>query len=282
LDRALGGMAAGNLLVLAGASAQGKTAIAIQIAEHVARGGEPVGICELEMSSSQIAQRLLAYHSRVSVQKQRRGELDQLVDWPRYTEAAADLSTLPIWLDDTPGQTLGDIRRVARRWVRRQGIKLLIVDHLLLMRGDRKNGRAVEVGDNINGLKSLGKELGIPVMVLTQLMKQRTDRDNPRPTLNDLRETGSIEEAADVVMFVFREEYYLARQEPTRRNEEAEDKFNARYERWREQLEQAYGLAEILIGKNRSGATRTVKTYWDAELTRFSDFAQSDRLPEGY
>ena len=281
VDKALGGMAAGDLIVLAGASSQGKTSWLIQVADFLATRGEPVGICELEQTAPQLAQRILAHYSGVSVHRQRRGEIDPLIGWPAYVSAAERVSAMPIYIDDTPAMGLSDIRRQAHRWRARHGIKLLAIDHLQLMRGDRREGRRLEIDDFADGLKSLAKELDIPILLLSQMNRAIALRDSKRPILSDLRESAGIEQAADVVLFLFREEYYLAQNEPTRRLEESDDKFNTRYESWRQQLENALGLADCIIAKNRSGPIKTVRTYWDGESMRFDNYVGPERLPMG-
>ena len=148
------------------------------------------------------------------------------------------------------------------------------------MRGERREGRRLEIDDFADGLKSLAKELEIPILLLSQLNRALAGRDNKRPVLSDLRESGSIEASADVVLFIFREEYYLAQNEPTIRDGEADDKFNSRYDRWQQQLERAAGVADVILAKNRHGATKTVRTVWRADLMRLDNLAWTDRAAE--
>lgn len=280
LDAALGGLAPGDLIVLPAAPSMGKTSLLLEIGNYLARNDEPVGICELEQSAPQLAQRLLAREADVSVSKQRGGNLDPMYEWPRYLKAAERVAPLPIYIDDTPAMSLADIRRQARRWRSRHGIKLLAIDHLQLMRGDRKEGRRLEIDDFADGLKSLAKELDIPILLLSQLNRALAQRDNKRPVLSDIRESGSVEAAADVVMFIYREEYYLAQSEPARRDGEADDRYNDRYDRWKERLEAMLGVAEIIIAKNRHGATKTVRLHWDGAMMSFDNYIGPERLPQ--
>jgi replicative DNA helicase len=242
----------------------------------------PVGYSSLEESALQVSRKILATRSGVSVDRQRRGEVN-MIEWPRLQDATAALSRLPLYIDDTPAMDLSRISARARRWRERDGIQLLVVDHMHLMRSLSRRAsenRVQELSEYSAGLKVLAKELDIPVLALCQLSRAVEQRDNKRPQLSDLRESGSLEQDADVAMFVYREEYYLARAEPTKRDNERDDAFNDRYERWKERCEQTYGLAEIIIGKNRSGPVGIVRVQFDGEMMQFGNYIGPEYLPE--
>lgn len=282
LDGKIGGFEAPDLIVLAGRPAMGKTSIAVQIAEYNALRGYPIGLCELDQSGAQLGQRILAARAGVPTQKLRRGDLD-LVQWQRAVDAAGELRSLPLYVDDTPKMTAASVRARARQWHRDYGICMLVVDHLQAMAGAQggRGDRRLEIDDFLTTLKSIGKELGIPVMVLSQLVRSSEQRDNRRPQLADLRESGAIEQDADIVLFVHREEYYLGREEPARRSNEDETKFNNRHDQWREACERAHGQAEVIIGKQRQGAVGTVRLHWEGEIQRFNNWIGPENLPAG-
>lgn len=278
LDERIGGLEAGDVIVLGGRPGQGKTSLAIGIAEHLARRGCAVGLCELDQSSTQLGQRVLAARISVPTQRLRRGDLS-MVEWDAAVKAAGDLRSLPLYLDDSARMTVATIRARAREWKRRYSIALLIVDQLQSM-GDRSaQDRRREIDSYMTGLKALAKELGIPILILSQLTRASEQRDNRRPQLADLRESGSIEQDADVVLFVHREEYYLLRDEPARRVGEKEEKFNDREEQWKDACEKVRGLAEIIVAKQRQGGLGTVKLTWRGETQEFENYAGLDRLP---
>jgi replicative DNA helicase len=296
LDKKLGGLHPSDLVVLAGRTAMGKTAFATNIALNAAKAYKPartpdgrvitedgavVGFFSLEMSAEQLATRILAEESGVSSDRIRRGEVSR-DDFDRFVRASQQLAALRLFIDDTPALTVSALRTRSRRLMRQQGLGLIIVDYLQLLRPSSQvrviENRVQEVADITRGLKALAKELDVPVLALSQLSRAVEQREDKRPMLADLRESGSIEQDADVVMFLFREEYYKSR-EPIRGPDETEDKFDRRYEAWKEELEKVHGIGEIIIAKQRHGPIGTIKLRFDAQTTRFDNFAVSDHLP---
>ena len=287
LDRQLGGMHRSDLIILAGRPSMGKSALAANIAFHMAKKfkrerddngiektveGGVVGFFSLEMSSEQLATRLLAEHSGVPSHKIRRGDITA-EQYEHIRDSADEISRLPLHLDDTGGLSIGALSARARRLKRMVGLDMVVVDYLQLLTGgagmNNQTNRVQEVSMITQGLKALAKELDIPVLALAQLSRQVEQRDDKRPQLSDLRESGSIEQDADVVMFVFREEYYVARSEPTEGTEE--------HLKWQEEMENLHGKAEIIVGKQRHGPIGTVKLSFNPELTKFGDLVQDDR-----
>jgi replicative DNA helicase len=296
LDKKLGGLHPSDLLILAGRPSMGKTALATNIAFNAAREYKPartpdgrtvaedgavVGFFSLEMSAEQLAMRILAEESGVSSDRIRRGDVSH-EDFDKFVRASHQLAALRLFIDDTPALSVSALRTRARRLMRQQGLGLIIVDYLQLLRASNQvrviENRVQEVSDITRGLKALAKELGVPVLALSQLSRAVEQREDKRPMLADLRESGSIEQDADVVMFIFREEYYKSR-EPLRGPDEADDKFDKRYQAWKEELERVHGIGEIIIAKQRHGPIGTVKLRFDAQTTKFEDFAAPDHLP---
>lgn len=281
LDRKLGGLQKSDLVILAGRPSMGKTALATNIAFSAARSfydtegkeGAAVAFFSLEMSSEQLATRLLGEHASVPSDKIRRGEIKQ-EDFSKFLEATKILSRAPLYIDDTPGLAVAGLRTRARRLKRLvPHLGLIVIDYLQLLHGTarRDDNRVQEVSEITRGLKALAKELDVPVLALSQLSRAVEMREDKRPQLADLRESGSIEQDADVVMFVYREEYYHARSEPTRRQDESDEKFNSRHQRWMERGEEIRNIAEVLIAKQRHGPIGTVELHFDGPFTRFSD-----------
>ena len=275
----------------------GKTALATNIGFNAARAYRPgrdpagkaiaedgavIGFFSLEMSAEQLATRILSEESGVSSNNIRKGEVSH-EDFDRFVQASQRLSSLPFFVDDTPALSIAGLRTRARRLLRQQGLSLILVDYLQLLRGDDagSENRVQEISEITRGLKALAKELNVPVIALSQLSRAVEQRDDKRPMLSDLRESGSIEQDADVVMFVFREEYYLSRGEPARRPEESDERYNLRYEDWKTRLEQVHGTAEVLIAKQRHGPIGKVTLRFSHETTKFENFVGSDRLPDG-
>ncbi len=291
LDRQLGGLHPSDLLILAGRPAMGKTALVTNIAFHVATsqpvkdGQRPVvAFFSLEMSAEQLAARVLSETTEISSEKIRRGELSN-DDFQKLVQSSQELETAPLFIDDTPAITISAMRTRARRLKRQQGLSLIVVDYLQLMRpaaGQRPENRVQEISSITQGLKAIAKELDVPVVALSQLSRAVEQREDKRPVLADLRESGSIEQDADVVMFVFREEYYLAKAEPVQRAEESDDKYHERVDQWQERCNKAYGKAEVIIGKQRHGPTGTVTMHFHGPTTKFSDFIPEDHLPERF
>ncbi|HMD63594.1 MAG TPA: replicative DNA helicase [Stellaceae bacterium] len=296
LDRKLGGLHPSDLVVLAGRPSMGKTALATNIAFYAARNYRPaaapearkaaedgavVGFFSLEMSAEQLATRILAEESGVSSDRIRRGDVSH-EDFDKFVQASQQLAALKLFIDDTPALTVAALRTRARRLKRQQGLGLIVIDYLQLLRPSNQargqENRVQEISEITRGLKTLAKELNVPVLALSQLSRAVEQREDKRPMLADLRESGSIEQDADVVMFIFREEYYLSR-EPTRRPDEAESKFSERYQEWRERLEKVHGLGEIIVAKQRHGPIGSVKLRFDAETTKFDNYMAPDHLP---
>ena len=282
LDRKLGGLHRSDLLILAGRPSMGKTSLATNIAFNIARAyrrgtlpdgtegavnGGVVGFFSLEMSAEQLAARVLSEAAQVPSEQIRRGDMTE-DEFRRFVEAAKTLETCPLYIDDTPALPIAQLAARARRLKRTHGLDVLFVDYLQLCRaGGRAENRVNEVSEITQGLKAIAKELDIPVVALSQLSRQVESRDDKRPQLSDLRESGSIEQDADVVMFVFREEYYREREKPGDHDLEAMAK-------WQAVMEQVHGKAEVIIGKQRHGPIGSVEMAFEGRFTRFSDLAR--------
>jgi replicative DNA helicase len=288
LDIKLGGLHPSDLLILAGRPSMGKTALATNIAFNAARAyrtettetgtkkvidGAVVAFFSLEMSADQLATRILAERTEIDSHRFRQGELNQ-EEFDRLVEVSMELHSLPLYIDDTPALSVSAVRTRARRLSRTHGLGMIVIDYLQLLSGSpgkRSENRVQEVSEITRGLKALAKELNVPVLALSQLSRSVEQREDKRPQLSDLRESGSIEQDADVVMFVFREQYYLERAEPGRRPEEAEDKFNTRYADWHKRLSEVTNTAETIIAKQRHGPVGTVRLFFDGRYTKFAD-----------
>jgi replicative DNA helicase len=288
LDRDLGGLQRSDLVIIAGRPGMGKTALATNIAFNIARvyqgekqpdgtiktvNGGIVGFFSLEMSAEQLATRIIAEQSGVPSFKIRRGSITE-PDFYKITEAAREIQTIPFHIDQTGGISIAQLAARARRLKRQRGLDVLVVDYIQLLSGSSKKGdsRVQEVTEITTGLKALAKELDVPILALSQLSRQVESRDDKRPQLSDLRESGSIEQDADVVMFVFREEYYLKNKEPKVGTEE--------HIKWMSDMDQVHGKAEVIIGKQRHGPTGTVQLAFQADVTRFADLADEHKLPD--
>lgn len=284
LDNKLGGLHPSDLYILAGRPSMGKTALAVNIgfnsakayAESGGKEGAITAIFSLEMSSDQLAGRILADQASISGDSMRKGTLKE-DDFRRFVEASQKLAQVPLFIDDTPALSIGAVRTRARRLKRQHGLGLLIIDYLQLLRGSTSSGenRVQEVSEITRGLKAIAKELEIPVVALSQLSRSVESRDDKRPQLSDLRESGSIEQDADCVMFVYREEYYLAREEPAQRGNESAEKFNERYEHWSTRLQESASVAEAVVAKQRHGPIGIVRMHFDSQYIRFSDLDQT-------
>jgi replicative DNA helicase len=291
-----GGLHGSDLIILAGRPGMGKTALGTNIAFNTARrylqdmedgiapeksAGAGVAFFSLEMSADQLATRILAEQSGISSEALRMGKISQQ-DFRNLARAAGELETLPLYIDDTPGLTIAALRTRARRMKRQRGIGLVVVDYLQLLQGTGRSSdnRVQEISEISRGLKTLAKELGVPVLALSQLSRAVEQREDKRPQLSDLRESGSIEQDADIVLFIYREEYYVAAHEPKRPIEGDDSKIFESYEQWQRDMERVYQLAELIVAKQRHGATGKVKLKFEAKITRFSDHADADYLPE--
>jgi replicative DNA helicase len=232
------------------------------------------------MSADQLATRILAESSGISGESLRMGKISQQ-DFRNLARAAAELEQLPLYIDDTPGLTIAALRTRARRLKRQRGIDLIIVDYLQLLSGggrSNESNRVQEISEISRGLKQLAKELHVPVIALSQLSRQVEARENKRPILSDLRESGSIEQDADIVLFVYREEYYVHFQKPKEASLESGDSSAdvAAFEDWQMKMSRVHGIAEVVVAKQRHGSTGTVPVKFDAKITRFSDLADSN------
>jgi replicative DNA helicase len=292
LDGKMGGLQPSDLIVLAGRPSMGKTALATNIAFNVARAraesltaksellpddpshdGAVVGFFSLEMSSEQLATRILSEQAGIPSEKIRRGMINE-DEFRELVTVSQRMASIPLYIDQTGGISIAQLAARARRLKRQHGLGLLVVDYLQLMTGMSKRGdnRVQEVSEITNGLKALAKELNVPIIALSQLSRAVEQRDDKRPQLSDLRESGSIEQDADIVMFVYREEYYLERTKPAEGTIEFQD--------WQSKMSIISGKAEVIIGKQRHGPIGTVQLQFDGSVTRFSDLAREQYMPE--
>ncbi len=293
LDKKLGGLHKSDLIIIAGRPSMGKTALGTNIAFNcaikyreekdqyeninVVDGGK-VAFFSLEMSSEQLATRILAEQTRISGDKMRKAELNK-DDFNKIAKKSSELEKLNLIIDDNPVLTIPTLRARARRLKRMHNIDLIIIDYLQLMSSssnNRNDGRVQEISEITRGLKSIAKELNIPVIALSQLSRQVEQREDKRPQLADLRESGTIEQDSDVVIFIYRESYYLERMEPIRKPEEDDIKYNERVSRWQQLNDESYNKAEIIIAKQRHGPIGSIKMQFDANYTKFSDLTNKD------
>jgi replicative DNA helicase len=289
LDNKLGGLQRSDLIILAGRPSMGKTALVTNIAYNVAKAyrgerqadgtmktmdGGVVGFFSLEMSSEQLATRILAEQAEISSEKIRRGMIDEN-EFRKLSEVASEMSRIPLYIDQTGGITIAQLSARARKLKRQHGLDLLVVDYLQLLAGSKASSsanRVQEITEITTGLKALAKELVVPIIALSQLSRQVEQREDKRPQLSDLRESGSIEQDADVVMFVFREEYYVERTKPAEGTPEFAD--------WMTKMSQVSGKAEVIIGKQRHGPVGTVELAFEGQYTRFGNLARDYMVPE--
>lgn len=297
MDGRLGGLHPSDLIILAGRPSMGKTSLATNIAFNAAKlyreevdavgqkkavDGALVAFFSLEMSAEQLATRILAEQAEISSHKIRQGEMSN-DEFERLVVAAQELHRLPLFIDDTPALSISAVRTRSRRLKRQHGLGLIVLDYLQLLRGSgaHSENRVQEISEITRGLKALAKELSVPVIALSQLSRAVEQREDKRPQLADLRESGSIEQDADVVMFVYREQYYLERAEPGRRPEESEEKYNDRYQSWHTRLMEVVNTAEVIIAKQRHGPVGTVRLSFQGEFTKFGNLeTHHDMAPE--
>jgi len=290
LDQKLGGLQPSDLIILAGRPSMGKTSLGTNIAFNVAKNSafedsdvdseskkrnNSVAFFSLEMSSEQLATRILSEESRVISSDIRRGRISEL-DYDKIVSASKDIQDLNIFIDDTPALSINAIRARARRIKRMHSLDLIIVDYLQLVRpttGYKSFGRVEEVTEVTQGLKALAKELNVPVLALSQLSRAVEQREDKKPQLSDLRESGSIEQDADVVLFIYREEYYLENAQPKLSDVVA-------HTNWQALMDEIHGVADIIIGKQRHGPTGSLKLAFDRSFTKFGDFIDKTHLPE--
>jgi len=286
LDQVMGGLHPSDLVILAGRPSMGKTALATNIAFNAAYDykfeiddngkkrvldGAVVGYFSLEMSAEQLAARILSEQSQIASDKMRRGTLTN-DEFDKLVIASQQLHQLPIFIDDTPALSVSALRTRARRLKRNEEVGLIVVDYLQLMEGSAmSDNRVQEISEITRGLKTLAKELDVPVLALSQLSRAVEQREDKRPQLSDLRESGTIEQDADVVSFIFRQAYYDERSEPVQRAEESLEKFTTRHSEWEERKEQNRFIAELIIGKQRHGPTGTTRLHFNGMYTRFGD-----------
>ena len=281
LDALLGGLHPSDLIIVAGRPGMGKTALATNMAFYAARlwakdkadgtepkRGAPVLLFSLEMAASQLSARILSEQTEIEMRKIRTGRFTD-GEWDRFVHTAQVLGDLPLYIDDTGGISIAQIAARARRLKREKHIGMIVVDYLQLVEpSKRAENRVQEISEVTKGFKALAKELSVPVIALSQLSRGVDNRDDKRPVLSDLRESGSIEQDADVVMFVYREEYYLKSREP--------EAGTADYDQWVEKLERVHNRAEVLVEKHRHGPTNKVELFFDDRFTRFSNLAAPD------
>jgi len=290
LDRIMGGLQPSDLIIIAGRPGMGKTALATNIGYNVARAwrgevkadghtvtanGGIVGFFSLEMSAEQLATRIVAEQTGIPSNQIRRGGISE-ADFERIKDHSIELQGLPFYVDETGGLSVAQLAARARRLKRQRGLDLLIIDYLQLLQGSTRrsqDNRVQEITEITTKLKALAKELNVPILALSQLSRQVESRDDKRPQLSDLRESGSIEQDADVVLFVYREEYYHLMRKPLESNRE-------KFAEWLAESDKVHGKAEVIIGKQRHGPTGTVELQFDSAVTRFSSLAREDRLPE--
>ena len=281
MDSLLGGFHNSDLIILAARPSMGKTALALNFALQTAYNfrdtsqnnpsqKKSVGFASLEMSSEQLATRLVSIRTGIQSSDIRVGKIDYETELPKILESTEELHSLPLFIDDTPAQTIAAIRTRARRLKRKHNLGLLIIDYLQLLRGVSKQGeinRVQEITEITMGLKAIAKELNIPVIALSQLSRAVEAREDKRPQLADLRESGSIEQDADMVMFIYREEYYHERKRPDEANQE-------KLVLWQKKMEQVKNRAEIMISKNRNGGIGTVNLAFNKHTTQFNNYAE--------
>jgi replicative DNA helicase len=290
LDRMMGGLQPSDLIIVAGRPGMGKSSLATNIGYNIAKAwrgevkpdghtvtvnGGIVGFFSLEMSAEQLATRIIAEQTGIPSSQIRRGGITE-ADFERIKDHSIELQHLPFFLDETGGLSVAQLAARARRLKRQRGLDLLIIDYLQLLQGSTKRSsenRVQEITEITTKLKALAKELNVPILALSQLSRQVESRDDKRPQLSDLRESGSIEQDADVVMFVYREEYYHQMRKPLESNRE-------KFAEWLAEADKVHGKAEVIIGKQRHGPTGTVEMQFEGAITKFSSLARADHLPE--
>jgi replicative DNA helicase len=285
LDKQLGGLHPSDLVILAGRPGMGKTSLATCMAVGAARAqladvergaaetAKSVAFFSLEMSAEQLATRILSEECSISSDRIRRGAIEH-GEFDRFYQASVTLQSLPLLIDDTPALSIAAMRTRARRLARGPGLAMIVVDYLQLMRpapGRQPENRVLEISQITQGLKALAKELAVPVLALSQLSRAVEQREDKRPQLSDLRESGTIEQDADVVMFVYRDEYYLEQRRPKESQFEDHAKFEIAHDKWTTDMAAVHNKAEVIIGKQRHGPTGTVQLFFEGEFTRFAN-----------
>jgi len=291
-----GGLHDSDLIILAGRPGMGKSSLATNIAFNCADRllrdqrdgieksvGAAVALFSLEMSSDQLATRILAEQAGIPSEALRMGKISR-EDFQQLSYASQRLAELPLFIDDTPALSIGALRTRARRLKRRHNIGLIVVDYLQLLQGSGRSqdNRVNEISEISRGLKTLAKELQVPVIALSQLSRAVEQREDKRPMLSDLRESGSIEQDADMVWFIFREDYYVASREPKVPRGDDDMKAHEAHAAWQAEMEQVFGLAELIVSKQRHGSTGKVRLRFEPKITKFSDLAEGDYSGGGY
>jgi replicative DNA helicase len=289
LDRQMGGLQRSDLIIIAGRPGMAKTSLATTIGFHVANSwrseitpdghrktvdGGQVGFFSLEMSAEQLATRILSAQANISSADIRRGNIHES-QFSRLVDVSNTLSAMPLYIDDTGGLSIAQLAARARRLKRQKGLDLLIIDYIQLLSGSSRRAnenRVQEITEITTTLKAIAKELNVPIIAISQLSRQVESRDDKRPQLSDLRESGSIEQDADVVLFIYREEYYLKNKEPREGSPE--------HLAWQSEMEKVHGRADVIIGKQRHGPTGTVQLSFEGQYTRFGNLAPEQYLPE--
>ncbi|CCV06028.1 putative replicative DNA helicase, dnaB [Mesorhizobium metallidurans STM 2683] len=291
LDRRMGGLQPSDLIIIAGRPGMGKTSLATNMAFNIAEAYVPaqqadgsfkaanggvVGFFSLEMSSEQLATRIISEQTEIPSSKIRRGEISEM-DFEKLVACSQTMQKIPLFIDQTGGISIAQLSARARRLKRQRGLDVIVIDYIQLMQGSSakaSQNRVQEITEITTGLKALAKELGVPIIALSQLSRQVESRDDKRPQLSDLRESGSIEQDADVVMFVYREEYYLKNREPKPGTDE--------YMKWENEMNEMRGKAEVIVAKQRHGPTGSVSLAFQGEFTRFSDLAEEHHIAERF
>ena len=276
LDKILSGLQNSDLLILAGRPSMGKTALAINLAVNACKNlnkdikdekdKKAVGFFSLEMAADQLSARILSMESSINATKFRTGNINDM-EWEAIAARSAEIEKWPFFIDDTPALSISALRTRTRRMIRKHNLAFILIDYLQLVKGSSKKSsenRVQEISEITQGLKAIAKEFNIPVMALSQLSRAVEQRDDKRPQLSDLRESGSIEQDADVVAFIYRESYYLERKQPPESDV-------AKFEEWKEQVDNVRNVSEVIIAKQRNGPVGSVNLYFDAEFTRFSN-----------
>ncbi|MGX9115135.1 MAG: replicative DNA helicase [Mesorhizobium sp.] len=291
LDRRMGGLQPSDLIIIAGRPGMGKTSLATNMAFNIAEAYVPaqqadgsfkaanggvVGFFSLEMSSEQLATRIISEQTEIPSSKIRRGEISEM-DFEKLVACSQTMQKIPLFIDQTGGISIAQLSARARRLKRQRGLDVIVIDYIQLMQGSSaksSQNRVQEITEITTGLKALAKELAVPIIALSQLSRQVESRDDKRPQLSDLRESGSIEQDADVVMFVYREEYYLKNREPKPGTDE--------YIKWENEMNEMRGKAEVIVAKQRHGPTGSVSLAFQGEFTRFSDLAEEHHIAERF
>lgn len=281
IDKKLGKLQSSDLIIIAGRPSMGKTALCTNIAFNIAnsyyrtngKDGGKVAFFSLEMSAEQLASRVISAQAHIPNDSMRKGILDD-TQFQMLTYTAKKLKDIPLFIDDTPGISIDELRFKARRIKRKHGLDVVFVDYLQLLVARKTENRVQEITKITQGLKALAKELNINVVALSQLSRTVESRDDKRPQLSDLRESGSIEQDADIVGFIYRAEYYISREEPFKGNYESDLEFENAYSLWEKKMERVKNLADFTIAKQRHGSIGNIKMFFDNNHVAFSDFME--------